>query len=237
MLTSTTTRALPRRWFHSGRLKLGVVAGGVLLAVCAGAGIAAWRTGGGAAHSHAVTRSIAPAPAAAGGNLSQAATRGGVADALPLQAEPAGGNLSEPATRGGVADSAPFLPAATAPVDVAPQVILVGSVEQGDAIRGMLNASDPLATANGVSPLAPQIVVVEPEQHDRMLQAYEEENQTRSSLGLPAIVISDLTQPAAEPVPAPAGDYPGGPVTEGILAAHLDRDELLDSTELAAGQR
>jgi len=207
VLTSTTTATLPRRWFHSGRLKLGVAAGGVLLAVCAGAGIAAWRVGSSPAHSRTVTQTIAPAPAAVGGNLSQAVTRGGVADALPLQADSAaGGNLSEPATRGGVADSAPFLPAAKAPVAVAPQVVLVGSTEQADAIRAMLGASDPLAAANGASLLAPQVMVVEPEQHDRMLQAYANENQLRASLGLPAIVVTDLSQQTAEPVPAPAGD-------------------------------
>lgn len=182
MLTSTTATSLPGRRLRSGRLKLGAAAGGVLLAAVLGTGIAVWQIDRSPSHPHTVIEAIAPVPAAAGGNLTQAATRGGVADSVPLQ------------------------PAAAAPVAVAPQVVLVDSAEQADEIRGMLSASDPLTAANGASPLAPQVIVVDPERRILVLQMYGEENQLRGSLGLPSIVVTDLSQPPAEPVPAPAGN-------------------------------
>jgi len=73
VLTSTTTTALPPRRFRSGRVKLGAAAGGVLIAVCAGAGAAVWQLHSSGSRGHAVTRTIAPQPAAAAPASSAAA--------------------------------------------------------------------------------------------------------------------------------------------------------------------
>ncbi len=247
MLTSTTTTALPPRRFRSGRVKLGAAAGGVLLAVCAGTGIAAWQLHGGGSRNHAVTQTIAPQPAAAApassaatvlylvGSPEQAAelrqaigwaatagapvqatvrqvasdaeadaVRQEFADENQLRASlglpeivvtdlrPAGNGVSLPAApQGGVA----AYPNNQQPAAVAaPQIVLVGSAAQADELQAGLSAADPLAAASGTSPLAPQIVVVDPSQAAQMLQSFADANQLRASMGLPEIVVTDLTQ-------------------------------------------
>ncbi len=93
----TSTR-IPARAIATRRLPL-FVACGALLAACVAAGVAAQRGMAGSHGAHAAQSADTLRPA--GGNLSQAATRGGVAEALPyrpasvapaaLQAIPRGG--------------------------------------------------------------------------------------------------------------------------------------------------
>ncbi|HEY7294393.1 MAG TPA: hypothetical protein VH916_05090 [Dehalococcoidia bacterium] len=68
---------------NSRKLLLGVGTG-ALLAICAVAGIAALHTSR-TRRSPSTARSVAPLPDTAGGNLSQSATRGGMADSRQLQ--------------------------------------------------------------------------------------------------------------------------------------------------------
>jgi len=150
MLSNATTTALPPRRFRSGRVKLGAAAGGVLLAVCAVAGVAAWQVGS-RSTGHPAARPAAVLPAAAG---------------VPAAAR-------------------------TSP---APQLILAGSAEQAARVQASFNDADALGAASGAPPITPQIWVVDPSQATQTLWAVAEQNNLRASLGLPEIVVTDLTQ-------------------------------------------
>jgi len=92
---------------RASRKRLPIVATvGALVVACAVAGAALRQSGGnGPAHARTVAHAIAPLPAAEGGNLSQADTRGGAADSqqfLPAAADAA--NALPAIPRGGYAE-------------------------------------------------------------------------------------------------------------------------------------
>lgn len=165
MFTSTTTTTTARNTTKR-RLPL-FAAGAVLLAVGVVAGVAAHQAGQ-RAHVSRVARSAA-AQRPGGGNLSQAATRGGVADAIQygaVNAIPAGGNLSQGAARGGVADTIQISAAAN-------PVLRFGTLEGG-------SAADPAAPNQVMAAVTTATVTPRP------MGGYAEWLLWRSEAGQPA---------------------------------------------------
>ncbi len=180
-MLSNAPATLPRRTWRSHKRQAGAAVGGAVLAACAVAGVLTWQIGSHTT-SHRAAPSAAVLPAAAGGNLSQAATRGGVADSI----------LNPPAA--GVSASARTSPA--------PWIILVGSADQVASVQPSIDAADRVAAENGAPFSTVDIMVIDPSQAILLRQLLTDENRFRASLELPDITVTDLTQPAATPTPA-----------------------------------
>ncbi len=145
MFTTTNTTGKTRGQGATKRHLLTVAAGGLLLASGTLAG-AVWWTHAGKPTLRATPNS--PAVQSAGGNLSQAATRGGVSDSFPngsVSAVPPGGNLSQVDTRGGVADTMHLSVAAN-------PVLRFGALEGGSSADPAAPSQfEPAATAAGTA--------------------------------------------------------------------------------------